>query len=86
MELFEPDQVVKLDGIEMPEAIFIQHGQRRVLIPVENHAALSARVEPGMCVGTVTPVKPEEIKELNSSTVLSHSKNQEVMQEVITAG
>ena len=48
--LFEPDGTEKMDGLEMPEAVVTQCCDGKILILVENHAALAVPVEPGACV------------------------------------
>ena len=50
--LFEPHQLL---GLDAPEAV-VTHNDGKILIAVENNASLSARLEPGQCVGTVTPI------------------------------
>ena len=55
--LFEPtrDKALAM-GLEIPDALLTQLPNGRVLIPIENHASVAARLEPRVCVGTVVRV------------------------------
>ena len=63
--IFEPNQTKKQEGMLIPEAVVTQRSNGRILIPVENHLALSARMNPGMCVGTATLVDVQSLTELS---------------------
>lgn len=49
------------DRLEIPEALLTQQPKGRVLIPIANHTSLSARLEPGVCVGVVSRIDVEPI-------------------------
>ena len=74
--LFEPDLKMEVDGLHMAEAVVTQQSQGRILVIKENYAALSARVEPGMCVGTATVVVPEELVDVGSAVPKAHPHQQ----------
>ena len=64
--IFEPNQTKKKqEGMLIPEVVVTQRSNGRILIPVENHLALSTRMNPGMCVGTATLVDVQSLTELS---------------------
>ena len=66
---FEPSLLEQMDGVEAPEVLTRQGNDGRLLIPVENYSALSARLEPGMCIGTATLIDDLPLVELDTAVV-----------------
>ena len=53
--VFEPDwEELEGIGVELPDALLKQQPKGRIFIPAVNPEAISAWLEPGLCVGSVT--------------------------------
>ena len=66
--LFEPYDSVKLNGLQSPESVLMQHQEGKIRISLENNSAISTRLEQGQCVGTVTPVQILSVEEIQRDT------------------
>ena len=70
--MFEPNQKVLLgEGLQIPDALLTQQPNGHVYIPVENSWAVSARLEPGTCLGQVTHCPEPELKVEESTVTVS---------------
>lgn len=55
--VFEPNQAsLKAVGLDATDSLLIRRPDGRVWVPVENCVAVSIRLEPGTCIGSVTCV------------------------------
>ena len=61
--VFEPDwKGLEGIGVELSDALLKQQPKGRVFIPAVNPQAISARLEPGLCVGSVTHISELELR------------------------
>ena len=65
--LFEPSSPKGFDELEISEAVITPSDLKKALTPVENHASLSIRLDPGVCIGIATLVPNLPENELSSA-------------------
>jgi len=67
--VFEPDwEELEGIGVELPDALLKQQPKGRIFIPAVNPEAISARLEPGLCVGSVTHISELELQTCDLQT------------------